>query len=319
MDVCLMVEAQQGADYDQLLRLALAAEGHGFHGFFRSDHYLAQGAGDGWPGPTNSWVTLAGLARDTTRIRLGTLMTAATFQLPGPLAIAIANVDQMSGGRAELGLGAGWHEPEHLAYGIPFPSLRERFDRFEEQLEIITGLWDTPGGSTFDYEGRYHRLVASPALPKPLARPRIIVGGAGRRRTPRLAATFADEFNVTFRSVAETREMCERVEEACARAGRERPMSFSVAQEICCGRSGAEVASRASDTGRSDEHLRANAIVGSPASVVESLGRFVDIGIARVYVRMMNIDDVGLIDLLGRDVLPQLPATGTERDEVEAG
>ena len=144
MDLRIFTEPQQGATYDDLLAVALEAERLGFGAFFRSDHYLAMGT-DGLPGPSDAWVTLAGLARDTTTIRLGTMMTSATFRLPGPLAISIANVDQMSGGRVELGIGAGWFDAEHSAYGIPFPDTKERFDRLEEQLAIITGLWATGG------------------------------------------------------------------------------------------------------------------------------------------------------------------------------
>ena len=182
-----------GATYDDLLAVARRTEETGFDAFFRSDHYLTMG-GDGLPGPTDAWVTLAGLARETSRIRLGTLMTAATFRLPGPLAISVAQVDQMSGGRVELGIGAGWFEAEHTAYGIPFPSLGERFDRYEEQLAVITGLWGTPPGETFDFDGQHYRLSDSPALPKPVQDGGIpiIVGGAGKKRTPRLAARYAE-------------------------------------------------------------------------------------------------------------------------------
>lgn len=186
MDLRIFTEPQQGASYDQLLAVARTAEECGYGAFFRSDHYLKMGSVSGLPGPTDAWVTLAGLARDTERIRLGTLLTAATFRLPGPLAISVAVVDAMSGGRVDLGLGAGWFEEEHTAYGIEFPPVVERFDRLEEQLEIITGLWDTPEGETFSFSGRHYRLESSPALPKPAQRPHppIIVGGHGLRRTP---------------------------------------------------------------------------------------------------------------------------------------
>src|SRR3954449_4760128 len=191
MDFRIFTEPQQGASYDTLLDVAKATEDLGFDAFFRSDHYLRMGSVDGLPGPTDAWITLAGLARETKRIRLGTLMTAATFRLPGVLAIQVAQVDAMSGGRVELGLGAGWFEQEHAAYGIPFP--REKFGRLEEQLEIVTGLWDTPEGATFSYEGQHYSLADSPALPKPAQRPRppILIGGFGAKRTPSLAARFA--------------------------------------------------------------------------------------------------------------------------------
>src|SRR3954468_737027 len=176
-----------GAPYDDLLAVARRTEETGFDAFFRSDHYLTMG-GSGLPGPTDAWVTLGALARETSRIRLGTLMTAATFRLPGPLAIAVAQVDQMSGGRVELGIGAGWFEDEHTAYGIPFPEVGERFDRYEEQVQVVSGLWHTPPGETFDFAGTHYRLTGSPALPKPVQPGGIplIIGGKGRRRTPRL-------------------------------------------------------------------------------------------------------------------------------------
>ena len=202
MELRIFCEPQQGASYDDILQLARASEDGGFGAFFRSDHYLKMGSVSGLPGPTDAWITLAGLARDTTRIRLGTLLTSATFRLPGPLAIAVAEVDAMSEGRIELGLGAGWFDDEHTAYGIPFPALGSRFDRLEEQLAIITGLWGTPVGDTFDFSGTHYSLKNSPALPKPFQSPRppLIVGGHGATRTPRLAATYADEFNVPFAS-----------------------------------------------------------------------------------------------------------------------
>src|SRR5580658_5132574 len=194
MEFRVFVEPQQGASYDAQLAVAQRAEQLGFAAFFRSDHYLAM-SGDGLPGPTDSWVTLGGIARETSTIRLGTLVTSATFRHPGPLAISVAQVDEMSGGRVEFGLGTGWFEREHTGYGIPFPPLGERFDRLEEQFAIITGLWETEEGETFSFDGLHYRLTDSPALPKPAQRPRppVLVGGNGARRTPRLAARFADE------------------------------------------------------------------------------------------------------------------------------
>ena len=213
MKLRIFTEPQQGADYQTLRNMALAAEELGFDAFFRSDHYLAMGDTPGLPGPTDSWATLAGLAVETSRIRLGTLMTAATFRLPGPLAITVAQVDQMSGGRVEFGLGSGWYEAEHSAYGIPFPAVGERFDRLEEQFAIITGLWGTPEGESFSFAGTYYQLTDSPGLPKPAQRPRppVLIGGSGPRRTPQLAARFADEFNVPFLSVQESAAIFDRV------------------------------------------------------------------------------------------------------------
>ena len=162
MQLRVFTEPQQGATYDDLLRVARASEDLGFDAFFRSDHYLHM-SGDGLPGPTDAWLTLAALGRETSRIRLGTLVSPATFRLPGPLAISVAQADQMSGGRVELGLGAGWFQAEHDAYGIPFPPTGERFDRFAEQVEIVHGLLSTPPGEDFTFHGRHYRLIGSPA------------------------------------------------------------------------------------------------------------------------------------------------------------
>lgn len=219
MDLRIFTEPQQGASYDTLLSVAKATEDLGFDAFFRSDHYLKMGSADGLPGPTDAWITLAGLARETRRIRLGTLMTAGTFRLPGVLAIQVAQVDQMSGGRVELGLGAGWFEEEHKAYGIPFPA--ERMARLEEQLAIVTGLWATEPGGTFDYTGTHYRVEKSPALPKPAqAKVPVLIGGHGAKRTPRLAARYADEFNMPFASIADSERQFGRVRRAAEEAGR---------------------------------------------------------------------------------------------------
>ncbi|HYZ38204.1 MAG TPA: LLM class F420-dependent oxidoreductase, partial [Pseudonocardiaceae bacterium] len=212
MDIRIFTEPQQGATYQDQLRVARAAEDAGYNAFFRSDHYLRIGEGPGEPGPTDAWVTLAGLALQTSRIRLGTLVSPATFRLPGPLAITVAQVDQMSGGRVELGMGSGWYAEEHAAYGIPFPPLAGRFDRYAEQVEIVTGLWRTPPGQRYSFSGRHYQLADSPALPKPVQRPHppLLIGGTGARRTPMLAARFADEFNVAFSSIETVRTQFDR-------------------------------------------------------------------------------------------------------------
>jgi F420-dependent oxidoreductase-like protein len=305
----IFTEPQQGADYTTLLRVAKATEEYGFDAFFRSDHYLKMGDVSGLPGPSDAWVTLAGLARETERIRLGTLVTAATFRLPGPLAISVANVDDMSGGRVELGLGTGWYDEEHTAYGIPFPGLGERFDRFEEQLEIITGMWETPPGKTFDFAGTHYQVTGSPALPKPAQRPRppIIIGGAGAKRTPRLAARFADEFNVPFHSLEDTRAAYERVRAACADGGRDTSsVTFSAAQVICCGRDDAQLRQRADAIGRSVEDLRENGIAGTPAEVVDRIATFGEAGAERTYLQVLDLNDLDHLALLASDVLPQV-------------
>lgn len=307
MDLRIFTEPQQGADYETLRRVAQATEEGGFDAFFRSDHYLKMGDVSGLPGPTDAWTTLAGLARDTTRVRLGTLMTAATFRLPGPLAIAVATVAQMSGGRAELGIGAGWYEEEHDNYGIPFPPLGERFERLEEQLEIITGLWATPQGETYSFEGRHYRVTESPALPKPPGgKPPVLIGGFGPRRTPRLAARFADEFNVPFFSSSDSTAAFENVRKACAAAGRATPPVMSVAQVVCCGRDDAELKRRAAAIGREVDELRTNGVAGSPAEVVEKIGLFASGGCQRVYLQVLDLADLGHLELLAAEVLSQV-------------
>jgi len=306
MELRIFTEPQQGATYDQLLSVARTAEECGFGAFFRSDHYLSMGDGDGMPGPSDAWTTLAGLARDTEHIRLGTLLTAATFRLPGPLAISVATIDSMSGGRVELGLGAGWFEEEHTAYGVPFPSVAERFDRLEEQLAIITGLWETPIGETFSFAGNHYQLADSPALPKPVQRPRppVIVGGQGTRRTPQLAARFADEFNVPFDSLEVCARQYDLVDRACEAAGRD-PGSIlrSAALVVCCGTDESELARRARNIGREVDELRANGAAGSPAEVTEKLLAYGNLGAKRVYLQVLDLDDLDHLRLISSDVL----------------
>jgi len=304
----IFTEPQMGATYDDLLAVARRAEETGFDAFFRSDHYLTMG-GDGLPGPTDAWLTLAGLARETERIRLGTLMTAATFRLPGPLAISVAQVDQMSGGRVELGIGAGWFEAEHTAYGIPFPELGERFDRYEEQVAVITGLWGTPPGETFDFDGRHYPVQGSPALPKPVQDGGIpvIVGGSGRKRTPRLAARYAAEFNVPFASAEDNARLFAGVREACEEAGRDpASMVYSSALVLCVGRDEAEIARRAAAIGRDVDDLRAHGVAGTPSEAVDILGRYAEAGAQRFYLQVLDLADLDQLDLVAAEVAPQL-------------
>jgi F420-dependent oxidoreductase-like protein len=303
-----MTEPQMGATYDDLLAVARRTEETGFDAFFRSDHYLTMG-GDGLPGPTDAWITLAGLARETSRIRLGTLVTAGTFRLPGPLAISVAQVDQMSGGRVELGIGSGWFEDEHTAYGIPFPPLGERFDRYEEQLAIITGLWGTPVGETFDFDGRHYRLSGSPALPKPAQDGGIpvLVGGRGRKRTPRLAALYAGEFNVPFAPLEENARLFAGVREACEEAGRDpAAMIYSSALVVCVGKDEAEIARRAEAIGREPAELREHGVAGTPAEAVDVIGRYAEAGAERVYLQVLDLADLDHLDLIAAEVAPQL-------------
>ena len=306
----IFTEPQQGATYDDLLAVAREAESLGFDAFFRSDHYMHMGEVSGLPGPTDSWVTLAGIARETERIRLGTLVTAATFRLPGPLAISVAQVDRMSGGRVELGIGTGWYDAEHTAYGIPFPSVKERFDRLEEQLAIVTGLWTTPLGERFSFSGEHYRLDDSPALPKPeqAPRPPIIIGGSGKTRTPRLAARYADEFNAMFPTVDRFKPLIDNVASACERADRDpATMVWSAANTLCVGKDEAEFTRRAQAIGRDPEELRDNAVAGTVPEVVDRLAAFAEAGAQRFYLQVLDLADLDHLRLVAAEVAPSLP------------
>lgn len=309
MDFRVFVEPQQGATYADQLAVARAAEAHGYSAFFRSDHYAAM-SGDGLPGPTDSWVTLAGIARETSSIRLGTMVTSATFRFPGPLAVAVAQVDAMSDGRVEFGLGAGWFESEHRAYAIPFPSLGERFERLNEQLDIITGLWSTPLGERFDYAGTRYAVADSPALPKPVQQPHppIIVGGVGAKRTPALAAKFADEFNAPFLSLEGAQAGYEHVRTALADAGRSPDsLTYSAAFVVCAGRDDAQVAARSAAIGQQVDELRSSSpLVGTPNEIVDKLAPFAEIGVQRLYLQLLDMSDLDHLELFAAEVVPQI-------------
>jgi F420-dependent oxidoreductase-like protein len=308
VELRVFTEPQQGASYEDLLAIARAAEDSGYGAFFRSDHYLAMGDGDGLPGPTDAWVALAGLARETSTIRLGTLVTAATFRHPGPLAITVAQVDQMSGGRVELGLGSGWFAREHEAYGLEFPPLGERFDRYEEQLAVVTGLLGTPLGATFSFEGRHYTVVDSPALPKPVqAHVPVLVGGGGKVRTPRLAAQFADEFNMPFAPLGDVASQFGRVRAACEAVDRDpATMTFSAALTVCVGADDATVARRAGAIGRDVGDLRETGVAGTPEQAVETLQRWAGIGCERVYLQFLDVRDLDHVREVAETVLPHV-------------
>ncbi|WP_237570477.1 LLM class F420-dependent oxidoreductase [Mycolicibacterium lacusdiani] len=309
MDFRVFVEPQQGATYGDQLAVAQAAESLGYSAFFRSDHYLAM-SGDGLPGPTDSWVTLGGIARETSTIRLGTMVTSATFRHPGVLAISVAQVDEMSGGRVELGLGAGWFEAEHQAYAIPFPPLGERFDRLGEQLDILTGMWSTPVGETYDFFGTHYQVSESPALPKPAQSPAppIVIGGGGPKRTPALTAKYADEFNMPFASLEALTAQYERVATAVADAGRaEDSLTYSAAFVLCAGRDEQDVARRADAIGREVDELRENSpLAGTAGEIVDRLGSFIDAGVQRVYLQTLDMSDLDHLEFFASDVVGQL-------------
>jgi len=307
MELRIFTEPQQGATYDDLLAVALEAERLGFEAFFRSDHYLAMGT-DGLPGPSDAWITLAGLARDTSTIRLGTMMTSATFRHPGPLAISVANVDQMSDGRVELGIGAGWFGAEHAKYGIPFPSTGERFDRLEEQLAVITGLWASDGG--FSFAGSHYQVTDSPGLPKPVQdRPPILIGGKGPRRTPALAAQYADEFNLPFVDEETTKAQFARVRAACEHRDRDPDeLIYSNALVLCVGADEEEFRQRSKAIGREPDELRASGLAGTPEEVLDKIGRYAALGGQRLYLQMLDLADLDHLRLVAADVLPQARA-----------
>ncbi|HWK91662.1 MAG TPA: LLM class F420-dependent oxidoreductase [Luteimicrobium sp.] len=301
----VFTEPQQGATYDDLLAVAQATERLGFDAFFRSDHYLAMGT-DGLPGPTDAWTTLAGLARDTERIRLGTLVSPVTFRYPGVLAIQVAQVDQMSGGRVELGLGAGWFEREHAAYGIPYP--KNRMDHLTEQLEIVTGLWSTPAGESYSFDGDLYQLVDSPALPKPV-QPRVpvIVGGSGPKRTPALAARFASEYNASFPELDDIPTLFGRVREACEAIERDPDeLRYSAALVLCVGADEAEFRRRAAAIGREPEELREHGIAGTVEEAVAVIERVRAAGASRLYLQTLDLQDLDHLDLVAREVVPRL-------------
>lgn len=305
MEFCIFTEPQYGYSYDELLASALAAETLGFDGWFRSDHYLTMGDFfDGEPGPTDAWTTLAGLARETSSLRLGTPVSSVTYRYPGVLAIQVAQVDQMSAGRVELGLGTGWYATEHAAYGIPFPD--KRFGILEEQLQIVTGLWGTPRGETFDFAGRHYNLTNSPALPKPTQeRMPVIVGGNGAARTPALAARYASEFNIGFVNDAGVGAAFGRVRAAAEAIERDpSDLKYSVAQPTVVGATEAEFLRRCVATGQDPVAIRADNLGGSPAEFVDRLGRLRELGALRIYIQLLDLADTDHMALLAELIAP---------------
>lgn len=301
MDFRIFTEPQQGASYDDILAVAQATERLGFDAFFRSDHFLSMG-GDGLPGPTDAWLTLAALARETSRIKLGTLVTSATFRHPGLLAVSVAQVDQMSGGRAELGLGAGWFAQEHKAYGVPFPA--KRFGLLEEQLELITGLWNTPVGEKYNFAGEHYQITDSPALPKPVQdRVPVIIGGHGPKRTPALAARFGTEFNTPFAEFDALTPTFDRVRAACQAIGRDpNELTYSSAFVVCVGKDEAEFDRRAQAIGREPAELREHGIAGTVPEAIAAIKRAQDAGAQRLYLQVLDLSDLEHLELIAAEV-----------------
>jgi F420-dependent oxidoreductase-like protein len=311
MTLRVFTEPQQGASYDQLLAVARTAEACGFGAFFRSDHYLKMGTATGLPAYTDAWTTLAGLARDTSTIRLGTLVTPVTFRAAGSLPVVLTQVDQMSGGRVEVGLGAGWYQAEHEAYGLPFPPTGERYDLLEDQLAILHGVWSAAPGATFTHEGRTTsvRLQADALRPAQRPHPPIVLGGAGGPRGSRLAATYADEFNTAFVPAELMKQRHDAVRKACDRQGRDTSsLVWSTALVVCCGQTEAEVARRAAAIGREVAELRQNGLAGSPAEVLEKLGDYAAAGAERVYLQVLDLSDLDHLRLVAEEVQPHAPS-----------
>jgi len=308
MKLRIFTEPQQGASYDQLLAVAQRAEKLGFDAFFRSDHFLKMGSVNGNPGPSDAWTTLAGIARETSTIRLGTLVNSATFRHPAITAVSVANVDAMSHGRVELGLGAGWFEEEHKAYGFDFLPLGQRFDVLSEQLAVISGLWSTPLGETFNFTGNHYTLENSPALPKPVqSSVPIIIGGRGLKKTPALAAQYATEFNMPFVVIDDFVAQCSRVREACTAIGREpSTLKYTCAQTIVCGVDNAEVARRAKNIGREVAELTESGLCGTPDQVIAKIKQWGAAGSETVYLQILDLDDLEHLDLIAKQVLPHI-------------
>jgi F420-dependent oxidoreductase-like protein len=309
MELRVFIEPQQGASYDDQLRVARTSEELGFGAFFRSDHFLGMGT-DGLPGPTDSWVTLGALARETSTIRLGTLVTSVTFRQPGLLAVQVAQVDQMSGGRVELGIGAGWFGREHAAYGVPFPDTPTRFSMLEEYVEIVTGLWATDGSSSggFSFEGAHYQVADSPGLPKPHQdKPPMILGGSGKPRSAALAARFADEYNAPFRPFDEGLEIHDRVRRACEEAGRDpASMVHSSAVVLCVGKDEAEFQRRAAAIGHDPDSLRRDQLGGTVSEVLDKVGRYAESGQSRLYLQTLDLTDLDHLHLVAEQIQPHV-------------
>jgi F420-dependent oxidoreductase-like protein len=307
MRLCLMIEGQEDVTWEDWVALARACEEHRVETLFRSDHYLSV-EGRGERGSLDAWTTIAALAALTNTVRLGTLVSPATFRHPSELAKVVVTADRVSGGRVELGMGTGWSEPEHVAYGFPFPPLGERMEMLEEQLQVVNGEWaDGP----FSFEGRHYSTSDLDAQPKPVQRPRppLIVGGQGGPRSLALAARFADEYNMVFRTAAECREMRAALDSACEREGRE-PIPLSLMTGWLAGEDRGELLDRAGrlaewrgDEGDADgflDSLPQAWLVGTLDELTERLDELADAGVERVMCQHLLHRDVDAVEQIGR-------------------
>ncbi len=311
----VMLEGQEGHSYDDILRVACTSEKLGFGAMFRSDHWLPI-MGDRQLDATDAWATLAGLARDTSRINFGTLVSPMTFRHPSELAKQAATIDQMSGGRLEVGFGAGWNDVEHAAYGIPFPPLKERFDRLEESLEVCTALWSDSAAATF--KGRYFSIDGAPGRPKPLQqRLPVIVGGRGAKRTPDLTARFASEYN-TGGTVEAWIERRARVVAACERLGRDPgSLVYSWMTATVVGLTEAdawqEAERRFRHGGRTGdvrawvtEQQASGMLFGSAEQAAEKLSQSLTAGATRWYLQIVPSPSDELLEAIAREIAPRI-------------
>jgi F420-dependent oxidoreductase-like protein len=308
MRICLMIEGQEGVSWDEWVALARACEEHGLEGLFRSDHYASL-MREEERGSLDAWATLTALAAVTERIRLGSMVSPVTFRHPSQLAKAVATADHVSGGRVELGLGAGWNEREHRAYGFPFPELPVRLTMLVEQLEVVHRQWTE---EVVDFDGEYYRLESVRALPKPVQHPRppLIVGGAARRGTVEPAVRFADEYDTVFASPDECRRRRARIDEACERAGRDpASLTFSVMTGCVIGADRDEVQERGrqlmervgadGDVGRFLAERAERSIVGTLDEVREQLAAYEDAGVERIFLQHLVHGDLDAVALIG--------------------
>ena len=316
MDICLMIEGQEGVTWDQWRSLALACEEHGFNGLFRSDHYLSFGHPKE-RGTLDAWATLAALASVTERIRFGTLVSPVGFRHPSQLAKSVVTVDHASGGRVELGMGAGWFEPEHRAFGFAYPSDAERMDILAEQLEIVHRSWDRDVDE-FDFDGAHYRLERCVALPKPVQEPHppLIMGGGARPRSAALAARWADEYNVHAVDPASARDRRARIASACEAIGRDpAQVRFSLMTSLLVGLDEADLRRRAQVLmDRTDERgdaesfiegMRGTRLVGTPERILERLAELGMAGVQRVFLQHLVHDDLETVELVGRAIVPE--------------